>query len=334
MSIADFTKETEEWWDLYDQNRIPTGNKHRRSDALAEGEYHLVVHVCIFNSKNELLCQRRQPFKYGWPNMWDITVGGSALTGEDCRMAAERELFEEIGLKMDFSNRRPRLTIHFNHGFDDYFLLEQEVDTAALTLQEEEVKEVRWFSKEEVMQMQENGTMVPYTIIDALFEMHKNCGEREKVESIEKICIESAGEKHLASWMNLMEILRDDFPGLETEKQWEDYQNTVRRMMEDGRAVCALHQNLVVGFLLFSKKSQKLCQLAVHPEFRRLGIASAMLERMLQAFDTKQEIVVETFREGDAKGIAARAFYKAKGFAEGALCTFEGYPLQEMILKI
>lgn len=36
---------------------------------MKDGEYHLAVHVCIFNSENQLLIQQRQPYKGGWPNM-------------------------------------------------------------------------------------------------------------------------------------------------------------------------------------------------------------------------------------------------------------------------
>ena len=85
-----------ELWDLYYKNRIPTGKTHKRGEPMKEEDYHMVVHVCIFNSKNELLIQQRQPFKEGWPNMWDLTVGGSATSGDTSQSAAEREVFEEI----------------------------------------------------------------------------------------------------------------------------------------------------------------------------------------------------------------------------------------------
>lgn len=29
--------------------------------------------------------------------MWDLTVGGSAISGDTSQMAAEREVYEEIG---------------------------------------------------------------------------------------------------------------------------------------------------------------------------------------------------------------------------------------------
>ena len=166
----------DELWDLYTKDREKTGKLHRRGDEMKDGEYHLVIHVCIFNSKNQLLIQQRQPFKEGWPNMWDVTVGGSALQGENSFRAAERELFEEIGLKLDLSDTRPNFTINFPQGFDDYYILEHEVDLTALRLQEEEVQAVRWVSKEEVLRMQEEGAMIPYWFLDKLFEIRGTFG--------------------------------------------------------------------------------------------------------------------------------------------------------------
>ena len=87
-----------ELWDVYDKDRVKTGETMERGSAFADGAYHLVVHVCIFNSKGEMLIQQRQPFKEGWPNLWDLTVGGSAVAGESSGEAAKRELFEEIGI--------------------------------------------------------------------------------------------------------------------------------------------------------------------------------------------------------------------------------------------
>ena len=81
-----------ELWDLYTKDREKTGRTHRRGEPMKEGEYHLAVHVCIFNSKNELLIQQRQPFKEDWSNMWDLTAAGSALQGENSQQAAEREV--------------------------------------------------------------------------------------------------------------------------------------------------------------------------------------------------------------------------------------------------
>jgi len=131
----------------------------------------MVVHVCIFNPDGQMLIQQRQPFKRGWSNLWDISVGGSAVAGDTSRTAAERETREELGLAIDLSDDRPTITLHWEHGFDDYYVLTQAVDLNALQLQYEEVQQVRWASKEEILQMIDDGSFIPYekSLIELLF---------------------------------------------------------------------------------------------------------------------------------------------------------------------
>ncbi len=167
-----------ELWDVYDINRNKTNETMVRGEPFEKNNYHLVVHICVFNSNGEMLIQQRQPFKEGWPNMWDITVGGSAIKDDTSQSAAERELFEEIGLRVDLKNIRPHITINFNNGFDDVYLIEQEVDINELLLQYEEVQKVKWASKEEIFSMMESGEFIPYyhSLIQLFFDMRKQYG--------------------------------------------------------------------------------------------------------------------------------------------------------------
>lgn len=167
-----------ELWDLYDRDRIPTGETHERGKTLPEGRYHMVVHVVIFNRRGEMLIQQRQPFKAGWPNLWDVTVGGSAVAGDTSRTAAEREVLEEIGLPLDLSREQPRLTVPFDVGFDDIYTLVMDVDLTKLRLQESEVQAVKWASEEEILAMLEDGRFIPYhrAFIQLLFALRDSRG--------------------------------------------------------------------------------------------------------------------------------------------------------------
>lgn len=98
---------------------------------------------------------------------------------------------------------------------------------------------------------------------------------------------------------------------METEAELEAHQKTVRKFIGDRRALCVKDADRIVGVLLFSKKYNMICCLAVDPEYRRRGIASAMLEKALGALDRSREITVTTFRENDAKGTAPRRLYKS-----------------------
>ena len=122
-----------ELWDIYDIDRVRTGRVAQRGKpasegGLGEGEYHLVVHICVFNGRGQLLLQQRQKDKEGYPNLWDVSAAGSALAGENSAAAASRELREELGLVHDFTKERPFLTTHFERGFDDWYFIRIEAN--------------------------------------------------------------------------------------------------------------------------------------------------------------------------------------------------------------
>ena len=171
-----------ELFDLYTADRERTGRTMVRGEPVPEGCYRLVVHVCIFDTEGRMLIQQRQPFKQGWSNLWDISVGGSAVAGDDSRAAAERETREELGLSIDLSGIRPTMTIYWEYGFDDYYVLTRNVNLNALRLQYEEVQRVCWATMEEILRMIDEGTFIPYekSLIELLFfrRNHKSAHTR------------------------------------------------------------------------------------------------------------------------------------------------------------
>ena len=133
--------------------------------------------------------------------------------------------------------------------------------------------------------------------------------------------------------MELVQSVSWNFPGLETEAAIEDHRKTVLRFMSENRALCVKDDENVVGVLLLSKKHNMICCLAVAPEYRRKGIASALLEKALAELDSSRDITVTTFRDNDEKGIAPRALYKRFGFAEEKLMIENDYPVQRFVLR-
>ncbi|MBO2515957.1 MAG: NUDIX hydrolase [Clostridiales bacterium] len=176
--------------DLYTADRVKTGQTIVRGEPVPEGTCYLVIHVCIFDPAGRMLIQQRQPYKKGWSNLWDVSVGGHAVAGDTSQSAAERETREELGLDIDLSGVRPSLTIHFGHGFDDYYALTRDLDPAMLTLQPEEVQAVRWATEKEILSMIDDGTFIPYekSLISLLFtrrihrSAHTKYGSADKME--------------------------------------------------------------------------------------------------------------------------------------------------------
>lgn len=173
-----------EIWDVYNRDRALVHKTMCRGEAFEHGAYHLVVHICIFNVADELLIQQRQSFKNGWPGMWDVTVGGSAVSGETSYSAAEREVLEELGYRIDLANVRPSLTVNFENGFDDFYLVEGDADISRLRLQYEEVKQIRWASKNDILSLIDSQVFIPYhkSLIELLFDMRKQMGAHRSEE--------------------------------------------------------------------------------------------------------------------------------------------------------
>lgn len=158
-----------ELWDIYDGDRILTGRTHRRGEFLAEGDYHLVVHVWMLNSRGQFLLTKRSPNK-GFPNMWE-TTGGSALAGDDSLTAALREVREETGLTLDPHNGKQVITYKGRDYITDVWLFRQDFDLKDVALLEGETCGKMYASREDIQRMREENTLVPYSYLDKLFEI-------------------------------------------------------------------------------------------------------------------------------------------------------------------
>lgn len=169
-----------EYWDLYDAQNRKTGEIMRRGEPIPAGRFHLVVHIALFAPDGRMLIQQRQPFKAGWSNLWDVTVGGSAVAGEDSRTAAMREMREEIGLALDLQDVRPKMTLYTPSCINDWYLLTHDVALNSLVLQQSEVQAVRWAAQEEIQQMIAEKTFIPYEpgMIALLFHLHNHADTR------------------------------------------------------------------------------------------------------------------------------------------------------------
>lgn len=159
--------------DLFDENRAPLGKIAERRDERAPGEYQSIVHICIFNSRGELLVQKRSREKRTWPELWDVSAAGGVDAGESSRQAACRECREELGFVLELGDKRPAITLHIPRGFDDFYVVNCDLDIDALTLQAEEVTAVRWAEKKEVLELVAQEEFVPYNpaFIELLFSI-------------------------------------------------------------------------------------------------------------------------------------------------------------------
>ena len=134
-------------------------------------------------------------------------------------------------------------------------------------------------------------------------------------------------------WMNLVDKVKNLFPGLETKEAVFEHEKTVLQFIAREEALCAETDGKIVGILLFSKEQNMLCFLAVDEDFRRQHIAYELVNRMYAYLDLSKNITLETHVEGVAQGIPARRFYKSLGFKEGIVKEEFGSQVQEFILE-
>ena len=64
---------------------------------------HRAVSVLIFNSNGEWLMQKRASIKYHSGGLWTNTACSHPYPEEDIKVAAERRLMEEMGMKVDLT---------------------------------------------------------------------------------------------------------------------------------------------------------------------------------------------------------------------------------------
>ena len=71
-----------EYVDIYTAERKLTGVQKIKGSPLGDNEFILIAHLVIFNSRGEMLIQRRKEDKKDWPGCWDITSGGGVIAAK------------------------------------------------------------------------------------------------------------------------------------------------------------------------------------------------------------------------------------------------------------
>lgn len=138
-----------------------------------------------------------------------------------------------------------------------------------------------------------------------------------------------AQHSDIEEWMLLVNMVKESFPGLNKD----DYQKTLKACIEKHEAICTKKQGKIVGILLFSVEHNLLAFMAVHPAFRKRGIAASMIKYMASLFPAGKDIWVTTYRKGDPQGESARALYSRCGFEPNELVTEMDYPCQKFVLR-
>lgn len=151
-----------EKWDIFNAAGEKTGRTVVRGHSfLKPGEYHLVVHIWIVSSTGKFLIQQRSQIKRLMPGEWAAT-GGAAIAGESSFVAAQRELFEELGIKSNEATLKFKKRFKRRNSFVDVWFINTDITCDRLRLQKSEVAAARWVSEAELSRMIREGTFHNY----------------------------------------------------------------------------------------------------------------------------------------------------------------------------
>ncbi len=162
----------EELVDVLDEEKgLKTGEIVSRLMAHKLGFWHETVHLMIFNKdKTKTLLQKRCSEKTLYPNLWDVAVGGHISSVETSLQSLGREVREELGLdaeKLDiqfYGRFKEDLSVNdvSCKWFVSIFVVYEDIDINDISLQKDEVSDVKWVDKSQLQQMYANGELLPH----------------------------------------------------------------------------------------------------------------------------------------------------------------------------
>lgn len=150
-----------EFWDVLDREGKPKGWTIERGQPLRPGDYHLVIHIWIVDTKARFLIQKRAEGVLLFPGIW-ATTGGSALAGEGSETAAIRELREELGILAVPGDMKKISRIVRADNILDIWLLAKDINPENLDLQTEEVSAVKYVNRTQLESMLQAGQFHDY----------------------------------------------------------------------------------------------------------------------------------------------------------------------------
>lgn len=149
------TDNQNELFDVVDVNDKVVGQTTRLRANSNKDLIHRSIYVAVFNRKGGLYMQQRSESKDTDPLAWTISCSGHVISGDTYENAAKRELWEELGVRLDLEYRSKILV-----------RLERETEMSVIyfaysdgpfRLHPEEIKKGRFFTKKDLKKEAEKG---------------------------------------------------------------------------------------------------------------------------------------------------------------------------------
>jgi len=149
---------TEEMFDVVNEKNKLIGLVKSRNEVHKNSEWHRGVHIWIFNSKGEILCQKRSETKDLYPGYWDTLVGGHVEAGKNYDETPVKELNEKLSLNVSIDNLIPFGIKKYEMPFENMvervfakiYIYKYNGNLSKLKLQEDEVSQLEFIKIEDL----------------------------------------------------------------------------------------------------------------------------------------------------------------------------------------
>ena len=281
-----------EQWDIVNKYRETTGKTWIRGNEMNLGDFHQVVHIWIMNGNGQFLIQQRQPWKIGWPNMWDCAAAGSVLIGETSAMGAIRETKEELGIDLQMDKGEIIFTVKFSRGFDDHWLVKQNIEAEQLKLQYEEVADAKWATIEEIYELVDSGDFIPYYILETLFEISKS------PISLKRAVFSDADEL-FEMQKKVFQPIYEKYQDHETSPVFQSFERFTERLQTGDYFKIYEHDMLVGSIHVYSKSPGiiRLHMINILDEFQGKGIAQEVMRRLESMYPEAESWELDTIKQ-------------------------------------
>lgn len=146
-----------------------TGEKINKIEAHKQGICHGISAIAIIDNEDRVLIQKRAETKKDEPNKWDLSSAGHIDADETPKQAAIREIYEEVGIKVEENDltlidtylNKVKLNeeTYINH-FTYLYIVKKDIDINKIVMQKKEVSEIRFVNKQEYCDLLNKGETV------------------------------------------------------------------------------------------------------------------------------------------------------------------------------
>ena len=134
---------------VVDENDNVIGVKDR--SAITHSDIYRVSSLWVKNSAGDVLLAQRKHTKKHDPGKWGPAAAGTIEEGETYQSNIVHEAQEEIGLQNIAPKSGPKVRVRGEYNFfDQWYILTVDKAASDFTISEEEVEQVKWFTRAEL----------------------------------------------------------------------------------------------------------------------------------------------------------------------------------------